>query len=445
MRSDKVRLAAITAVMVVALLVPMAAMANNIVLERGLVGGLFVFNQYDQPDVSGNNVVLLTKSTLVPAAKWQLDRFNLITGDSSSIASDTSFDIQSPAIDGDWAVWEVGGDIHAKNIATGAVKNVTNDALTTIDLTPAVSGTYVVWTSYDGATDGWDVWGKNLASSAPKFLVAGGTGDQSEPSIYGKRVAYRDASALTPLLGQIKVKTIGSSADPDLITSNLIDQNSPSIGDHLVAWRATGIGHQVIKYFNYDTGTTSVAASGSVDMQNPQVSGDRILYDASNGSNQDMWIFDVRVNRAAAPFQFPFAIDNTSSNEIWGKISGNTFVYLSGAFPVWGKINVPSVSIGTVPTRIPHAGKLHLTGKLSDLGIPLGGATLRLEKYVSGRWNLVKTIQTSSLGTYSTNTPSNPAGKTKYRMAYDGLFAFLGAQWYTHPSAVSSTRTAWPR
>ena len=441
MKLGKVRWVMVAAVLVIALLVPMVAMASGFVLEKSLIGGLFVFTTYTEPDVSGNNCVYLAKSTLVPGAKWQLGREDLRTGHQSIIASDTTFDIDSPAIDGDWVVWEVGGDIRAKNLTTGVVKKITNDALTTVEITPVVSGRYVVWAAFNG-TD-WDVWGKDLATSHAKFLVAGGSGNQSEPSIYGTRVAFRDASVVAPGAGQIKVKTIGSSAGPKLITSNLLDQNSPSIGSHLVAWSVQGIGHLIVKYYNYDDDTTSIAASADVDIFNPQVSGDRILYDYSNGTDKDTWIYDARAARGW-PFPLAFPIDNTSGDEIWGKISGNNFVYLSNGLPYWGKLAVPSLSVGSVPTRIAAGTRITLKGKLSDMSVPVGGVSLDVERRSGNKWLKIKTITTTSSGAYSYSTPKNTV-KTQYRVAYNGMFAFLGPTWLTHFSAVSSVRTAWPR
>ena len=122
------------------------------------------------------------------------------------------------------------------------------------------------------------------------------------------------------------------------------------MGDHMVAWLTpNGTGHEEIKYYNYDTDVTAVVASLTVDAFNPRVSGDRALYDYSNGSDKDTWIFDARVNRTSTTLQFPVAITNTSADEIWGKLRGNSLVYLSGGYPYWAKLAVPSVTIGSVP------------------------------------------------------------------------------------------------
>ena len=57
------------------------------------------------------------------------------TGITSTVVTDATYDLQQPAISGDWMVW-LGTDIHAKNLKTGVKKNVTNDGGTTVELAP---------------------------------------------------------------------------------------------------------------------------------------------------------------------------------------------------------------------------------------------------------------------------------------------------------------------
>lgn len=442
MKTGRYGVALVAIVLAAALLAPTAAMANGWILERGMLGGFFIFTEWTRPDISGNNAVYQSRATFPTTGKWSLNRFDLRTGITSTVATSATWDVDECAISGDWMVWQVGADIHAKNLKTGVKKNVTNDGLTTLELAPAISGTYVVWSAYNGSN--WDVKGKNLASTSPPFTIASGAGDQSQPSIHGKRVAYRDAVILSA--GQIKVKTIGSSSSAKMITNNLVDQNSPSIGDHLVAWRVKNTdGFWMIKYYNYDTGGTSNGPSDStVDMQNPQVSGDRILYDYYTGAGtlKDMFVWDVR---AARSFAAPLAMPNTGGDEIWGKISGNSAVYLSNGAPYWAKLAVPSLSVGSVPRRIAHGARIRLKGTLSDQGVPIGKANLRVERYSSGKWIKVTTIKTTSSGTYSYYTPKNYS-KRQYRVAYDGNIGFIFSPGTaTHFSKVSSVRTAWPR
>jgi hypothetical protein len=437
MRLGRVRVAMVIGVLAIALLVPATAMANGWILERGLIG-FSIGQEWTRPVVSGHWAVYMTRPT---AGLWSLRSYDLGSGRTTLLASDASFNVDEPAISGDWVAYQVGLDIHVKNILTGVVKNVTNDGLTTLEVAPSISGKYVVWSAYNGSN--WDVWGKDFTSTHAKFLIAGGASNQGEPSIYGTRVAYTDAAA--PGLGQIKVKTIGSTAGAKMITNNLLDQNSPSMGDHMVAWRARVSGIWVIRYYNYDTALTLDGPSDATyDMQNPQVAGDRILYDFSDGADKNMFVFDIRAHRSSGPFMFSFAMPNTDADEIWGSISGNTAVYLSNGYPYWAKLAVPSVSIGAVPLRVPHNGHIHLRGTLSDQGIPLSYTSLSVEKYSGGKWVKVKTITTSRTGTYSYTTPTLHS-KTKYRVAYEGSIMLFNPGMAQHFSVVSAVRTGWPR
>jgi len=443
MKHGRIRLVLAIAVLAIALVVPTVAAADGWVLNRGLIGFSMGGTEWAQPQVSGHWAAYLARPT---AGLWSLYVYDLGRDVGPvQIAHDAVWNVDTPAISGDNVVYQMGFDIYVKNVSTGALKTITSDGLTTLEVAPAISGKYVVWSAYNGVDS--DVWGKDFTSTKPKFLIAGGAGNQGEPAIYGTRVAYRDATTILPGAGQIKVKTIGSTAAPKMITNNLIDQNSPSIGDHLVAWRAQVGGVWVIRYYNYDTALTYDGPSDPAqDMQNPQVAGDRILFDYSNGSDKDMWVFDVRAHRSSGSLMTSFAMPNTSSDEIWGTIGGNSAVYLSNGFPYWAKFAVPSVSIGSVPTRVPHHGHIHLKGYLTDQGVPLAYTTAYVEKYSSttGKWNKVKTLTTSRTGYYSYTTPTLHS-KTKYRVAYDGSITLFASGISRHFSAVSSVRTGWPR
>jgi hypothetical protein len=437
MKLGRLRLALTVAVIAIVLLVPTVAMANGWFLERNLFG-MTMGVGYSAPDVSGDWVVLRTRA-VVPGALWGLTKVDLRSGTSSAFASDPYQDVGAPAVDGYWVAYEVDSDIYVKNLATGVRKRITSDGDFIEEASPVISGKYVVWTVY-GST--MDIYGKDFTSTKPAFPIAVGVGDQSDPSIHGTRVAYREA--LSPSVAHIKVKAIGSSAGARVIAEDTVDQEAPSIGSHLVAWRAYVGGHWMIRYHNFDTGETlDGPSSSSYDMVNPQVSGDRILYDVSNGSDQDAHVFDVRVRRASGVGVSSFPLPGTGADESSGKISGSACVYMSGGSPMWAKLAVPSLTIGSVPTRVPHHGHIHLKGTLSDQGVRIGGASLRVEKYSGGHWILVKTLTTSASGAYSYQTPTLHS-KTKYRVAYDGNRSLFGAGVTQHFSAVSSVRTGWP-
>lgn len=436
MKTGRFRVALLIAVLTLAVLAPATAMASAWFNPRGLLG-LSLMADYNEPDISGSNIIYTTRSTAI-GAKWYLRRFNLTSGGTYTFVSDAVYDLQQPAISGDWVVWTRNHDIRAKNIKTGTTKNVTNDGGTTDELAPQVSGNYVVWQAWDGSS--WNVKAKNLTTTGSPFTVAAGSANQWSPSIYGKRVAYLDNSNGH---SNVYVKTIGSSAAPKKITDNGINQFDPSIGDHLVAWRVTD-GDYMIRYFNYYTGETYNGPTNAAQpLLNPQVAGDRILYNISNGSDQDLYVWDARVAKASAPYA-SFLLADSTANDHWGKISGNSVAYMSGSSPYKGRLAAPSISLASVPKRIRHGARLHLKGSITDQGQRIGGAKLGIERYGSGKWSRIKTITASSTGSFSYYTPKNYS-KKQYRVVYDGVWVLFQATARNHLSTVSGSKTAWPR
>jgi hypothetical protein len=438
MRRSGVRILVVLACALAMALAPAAALADGWALERGLIGGPTTA-EWASPDVSGNWVVFLVRGAFPDP--YGLGRIDLRTGSNLIVATDLVDGLESCAVDGDWAVYTAGGDIHAKNLATGVLKHVTNDGGATDDSEPAISGKYVVWEVDNGLDT--DIWGRDISTMHAKFLIAGGDGSQLRPSIYGKRVAYR--SELTGFDGQIMVKTIGSSTPAVNVSGGSGDHYAPSIGSHLVAWLTeNGSGMSKIRYYNYDTGETLDGPSATTyDMLEPQVCGDRILFRMANPGGTAMYVFDIRARRSVPGSAFSFSMPDTASNEVAGKIAGDCFVYLNGGLPTWGKLLVPSMTIGSVPKRVAHHGHIHLKGKVSDQGVAIGYAPLRVEKYSGGKWVLVKTLEATASGNYSYTTPTLHA-KTKFRVAYDGSLLWFSPGFTQHLSAVSAVRTGWP-
>jgi len=437
MRIDRIRTALLAALVVCVLAAPATASANGFFAERSLAP-ILAGVTFSSPAISGDNVIFM-EETAVPGATWILMRFNFANSGASQFQANGTQNALTPQMSGDWVVWQQNSDIKARNIKTGAFKDVTNDAAVTDERLPVISGTLVVWWSFNGST--WDVKGKDLATTASPFVVADGAASQYSPSINGKRVAYLDTSNG---FSNVYVKTIGSTAAPLKVTDNTVNQNGPSIGDHLVAWTVhNGNGKDMIRYYDYDTGLTYDGPSNpTYDVSPPRVGGDRILYSLANGSDTDLLIFDTRVAKVSGVFaSFPLA--TTADDDKMGAISGNEVVYISGATPMWGKLLAPAISLNKVPARIAHGGHIHLTGSIRDQGHILGGATVRIEKYSSGRWVQVKTIACPK-GTFTYKTPPIHT-KTKYRVTYDGRFAWGTSTVTNHFSTVSGTKTAWPR
>jgi hypothetical protein len=425
--------------------VPPAAVADAFVTTRTLTGTELDPPVYRQPDISGDHVVY---GVWTDGGHQLLRGFDLPLASSTFNRADPTQDLVTPRISGNWVVWWTSNtqDIAAmKADGTGRI-DVTNDGSAGHDSVPDVStadGAYVVWSV---ATDGQiDVHAKNLGINGKVFTIAGGTGDQGQASIYGKRVAYTDDSSGK---STVFVKTIGSSAAPLKISADGATQYAPEIGSHLVAWLTGNTNGKLrIKYYDYDTGFVyDGPTSATSNLERLDISGDRIVYTMHNGSDYDVYVFDTRL----AKTDFAFAslkVAGTSADETDPKIDGSKIVYSAGTVEggsvMLAKLAVPSISLKSVPTRISHGGKIKLAGTISDQGISIGSASLGVEKYGSGKWTRIKTITATATGTFSTYTPKNYS-KTKYRVVYDGKHSLFGSGLGNHLSSVSAVRTAWP-
>jgi hypothetical protein len=439
MKWSKLLVALLTAAFVVVIACPVVAFANPYVIERSIMGFDPDFPTIVAPDISGGTIIYGMEPS---GGARTLKVFSLARGIVTSTLSNGAWDILSQAVSGDWVVYGSASNIHAKNLKTGAYRAVTSDGATNWNGQPAVStadGAYTVWYRQDAGQ--YDVMGRNLAGGSV-FTVAGGAGNQTVPAIYGKRVAYIDNKTGTD---NVWVKTIGSSAAPLHVTDDGHLQAQVDIGNHLVVWTATNAdGHQALRYYDYNTGLYANGPSNPLyDVVEPQVSGDRILYSISNGANLDLNFYDTRIAKLH-PTEASFPIATTTNSDRYGRIEGDKFTYTTGNIVYYARLAVPGISLNSVPKRIPHKGHIHLKGSISDQGIRIGGASLGIEKYSSGKWTRIKTLTASSTGTFSYQTPHNHS-KTKYRVVYDGKLDHFGAQSADHLSTVSAVKTAWPR
>jgi hypothetical protein len=425
---------------------PAAAVADAFVTTRSLTGLDLDPPTYRQPDISGDRVVY----GVLPAGGHQgLRGFSLPRAVSTFNLPDLTQDLLTPRISGNWVVWWTVNtqDIGAmKADGTGRIQ-VTSDGFNWHDAAADVStadGAYVVWSVVTAGQ--YDIHAKNLGINGNAFTIAGGVGDQGQPSIYGKRVAYSDDASGK---STVYVKTIGSGAAPLKVSADGTSQYAPEIGNHLVVW-ATGnaSGKFRLKYYDFNTGLVyDGPTSTTSDVEDIDVSGDRIVYRIHNGADYDVYVFDTRL--AKSDFQSAsLKVAGTSADETDPKIDGSRIVYTSGTIEggsvMLAKLAVPSISVKAVPSRISHGAKIKLAGTISDQGTRIGSASLGVEKYASGRWTRIKTITANVKGEFSTYTPRNHS-KTKYRVVYDGKHSLFGSGLANHFSAVSAVRTAWPR
>jgi hypothetical protein len=423
-----------------ALATPTVLAASPWVITRGIIGVETGVPTFTAPDISGSSIVY--------GRRWdglahRLHAFNLARGAASWALIFNAGGIDWQAVSGDWAVWQNNGDIGASGPPPFGISLVTTDHGDKLDERPAVStadGAYVVWQQQSAGQ--YDVRYKALGTTGLSGTLAGGVGNQTFPSIYGKRVAYLDDSSG---VNTVYVKTIGAGSASLKLTSDGKQQWSPDIGDHLVAWVALNAsGQLMIRYYDFDTGLVyDGPTSTTYNMVNPQVSGDRILYNRQHGPDYDLCVWDTRIAKSSTTMA-SIEITSTVLGDLYGRMEGNQIAYLSGNVVYYARLGAPSISLKSVPTRIAHGGHIHLTGSISDRGHRIGGATIGIEKYASGVWTRVKTMTASTTGTFSYKSPRTYS-KTKYRVVYNGRMSLFAAPAGEHLSTRSAVKTAWPR
>jgi hypothetical protein len=243
----------------------------------------------------------------------------------------------------------------------------------------------------------------------------------------------------------VYVKTIGAGSASLKLTSDGKQQWSPDIGDHLVAWETlNAAGRLMIRFYDFDTGLVyDGPTSATYNMVNPQVSGDRILYNRQNGPDYDLCAWDTRLAKSSATMA-SIEITSTVLGDLYGRIEGNQIAFLSGNVVYYARLAAPSIALKAVPTRIAHGGHIHVAGTISDRGHRIAGATLRIEKYAAGKWAQVAAVAASSTGAFSYKTPKTYA-KTNYRVVYNGRATMFTIPAAEHLSTRSAVKTAWPR
>jgi hypothetical protein len=447
-KKTRSRIARAAAVIVALLLLPGVALANPFSMDWSILGFDPTPPQYWNAYIDGSNIFynVSTGAPLIPL--W---RYDLTTGTHHSLPPTAGANAWGVVGAGDWVAWIDNWNITVMNLKTGAIKHVTNepdfhfDQDSNVDISDA-DGAYVVW-QWQQDISVTAIKGKNLGMNGAVFTLVGSSSNPKSPSIYGKRVAYE---AHWNGADNVWVKTIGSSAPPSRISSCGGDvslmQQSANIGDHLVVWNEfSNQGGVTMHYYDFYTRETHELHLGGGLFYRLSVSGDRILYLMMTGPDTtEARVFDTRVAKSTPELASVEVSTEDSVHD--GTIDGNRIAFVDAGTRGmhFATLMVPTISLHSVPSRIPHGGHIHLTGYISDQGRRIGSAIMGIEKYASGKWIRVKTFTATSTGDFTYKTPKTYS-KTKYRVVYDGYMSATAAPARNHLSTVSAVKTAWPR
>ncbi len=291
----------------------------------------------------------------------------------------TAAEGMDPDIDGDLVVWRDWntGKIVVHDLADGTWRNASTMDGTVQMVTPAVSGSTVVWTDYRNSSKYGDIYMRDLSRPADEPLSRASTDpaipevkkDKRRPDIDGDIVVWEDwRNAYQDDWGwwhnpDIYMKNLSTGVEQSVCTDTS-DQYSPAVAGNRVYWMDYRSGNWDIYMLDLATGIESQVTFDHTDQSWPAADGDFVTWKDTRNGNEDIYRLNVvsgiqeAVTTDAASQKIPSI---SGSTVVWvDKRAGNWDIYQAGA----DSCKAPGLSLGS-PT--PYWGSLadYNTGTLS--------------------------------------------------------------------------------
>jgi beta propeller repeat protein len=202
------------------------------------------------------------------------------------------------ALWGETVVWSEGGDIYGYSPLTRTKEGLVVHAGTQKD--PVLSGGLLVWA--DDRDGDFDLWARELPDGAA-YKVIGGAGDQDQPTLDGKWLAWigRDAVPHDALQAEVWVMDVNAPGSARALTQDGVEQTEPHVDGDRVVWAdyrasASGEYQQVddpnlnnADIYGWDlAGDAELAVTTDPSKQlRPAIEGDRVVWLDWRGINPE--------------------------------------------------------------------------------------------------------------------------------------------------------------
>ena len=187
---------------------------------------------------------------------------------------------------------------------------------------PAMDGSTVVWSDDRGTLN--QIYMKNLKTGTNEKIVSPSTkGYQVTPDVSGKYVVWTEENIKTGAT-QIYYKDITSTSAAQMVQHSANVQINPKISNGIVVWQESVSGKYVIYGLNLKTNDPYQVSSSSYSQTNPDISGTNLVY---RENNKVMYCDLLDPGNPITVFQHgAFSFNYLSGNP---KISGSNIVYSS--------------------------------------------------------------------------------------------------------------------
>ena len=243
---------------------------NAVTTDRGdqvlndVSGGIITYDHYNFGDVFTYDIATRTTTD--------------ITGNYGSGGC-----AREPAIGGNLLAWAQGGDIYAKDLATGEQRRITNTPAS--DRAVAVGGGIIVWQGCDPTchifTYDWD--------AATTTRISDSTCDERDPDTNGNIVVY-SARPATGGGGDICYYDIDTGVETRIVLPG--DQMNPNISGDYVSFEDIGTGISHIRLLDITTDTVydlNIPATSQQFLND--IDGNRIVYTDDRAGRYDVYMY----------------------------------------------------------------------------------------------------------------------------------------------------------
>jgi len=245
---------------------------------------------------------------------------------------------QTPAVDGTTVVWaddRASGAVYkiygaTVNPSTGAVTEFPISTTSGVQSDPDVSGRFVVWANYVSATSTYDIYGYDLLTHT-QFAVCTNSAKQDQPAVSGDLVVWRDyrnnatyadiyAARIDPTSHAVTEFPI--CAQP---SAPVHLDSQPAVGGAVVAWLDQRGGGNARIYAAVVSGTsvvseTQVSTTATRSAGAPAVNGNLVAWTYAGGTSNDD-IYGCRLGGSEFPIvsttQYESAAAVSASRTVW--------------------------------------------------------------------------------------------------------------------------------
>ncbi len=280
----------------------------------------------------------------------------------------TATDGMDPDIDGDrvaWRNWST-GKIIVYDLADGTRQNASTMGGTVQMITPAVSGSIVVWTDYRNSSKYGDIYMRDLSQPADEPVSQASADpaipavkkDKRHPDIDGDVVVWEDwRNAYQDDWGwwhnpDIYMKDLSTGVEQSVCT-NTSDQYAPVVSGDRVYWMDYRSGNWDIYMLDLATGIESQVTFDHTDQSWPAADGDFVTWKDTRNGNEDIY----RLNIVSGTVE---AVTTDPASQKIPAVSGSTVAWMDKRAGNW---DIYQARVDIIP---PTVDSLSPSGYIAD-------------------------------------------------------------------------------